>query len=77
MHTVKDEQIIAETHDTDEPIFVFRAKDLLSLLALKKYQEVTEAYSGDDHEFAEGVAHKIHDFIDWQRANSDKVKLPD
>ncbi len=60
-----------------EPYFVFRAKDLLSTLVLKRYQELVDDYQGDDQSHAMTIAEQISNFIAWQKANPNKVKLPD
>lgn len=73
----RDKKILYETRDTDEPIFIFRAKDILSMFALKEYDRVVEMYQGDDHEFQGHIVDRIAEFRDWQRNNADKIKLPD
>lgn len=73
----RDKKILYDATQSDEPIFIFRAKDILSMFALAKYAEVVELYQGDDHDFQQHVMTRISEFKDWQRANADKIKLPD
>lgn len=77
MLSERDQKILNETSQTDEPIFIFRAKDILSMFPLKEYERRVEDYAGDDHEFQLHVATRIAEFRDWQRNNADKIKLPD
>lgn len=73
----RDKKILAETKETDEPIFIFRAKDILSMFPLKEYERRVEDYAGDDHEHLMAISVRITEFRDWQRNNADKIKLPD
>ena len=59
----------------DMPIFVIKAKDALSVPALKHYKEKCE-----DHgltEQARQVDYAIYEFRQWQDENIDDTKLPD
>jgi hypothetical protein len=56
----------------DEPIFIFRAKDQISLVALVAYSNMC---SDDLHRKV--ILGRLQDFIAWQEANLDKVKEPD
>lgn len=60
----------------DEPVFVFRAKDILSVFALEAYADLVEKYNGQGKQGAT-LYESIQAFRDWQRANPDKIKLPD
>lgn len=73
----RDERIVRQCRETNEPYIIFRAKDILSLFALLEYERQIEHFQGDDHEFAEELAERIQEFKQWQRANPDKIKLPD
>ena len=77
MLSERDKKILFETRNTDEPIFIFRAKDILSIFPLKEYERRVEDYAGDDHEFQQHIATRIAEFKDWQRANPEQIKLPD
>lgn len=59
-----------------EPIFIFRAKDILSTMVLQQYASLLETYS-PYAEIMEATVQKINDFRDWQHANPSAVKLPD
>jgi len=78
MLTAKDQKIIDECSGTDEPIFVFRAKDKLSLKILLYYRLQCgdrEKFISKDH--VAGIKHRIVDFEIWQTNNPDKTSLPD
>lgn len=75
--TPRDRKILQETEDTDEPIFIFRAKDILSLFPLNKYERVVEQFGPSDHEMQMGIRARISEFKDWQHANVGRVKYPD
>lgn len=60
----------------DEPYFVFRAKDILSSFGLEAYLTVVEKFDPTGEQ-AESLVHTINQFRTWQKANPDKVKLPD
>lgn len=68
-------EIIDHLHD-DEPVFVFRAQDILSVFALEAYAELIEKYDGQGKQ-AMSLSHAIQDFRYWQKANPQWVKLPD
>lgn len=72
----KAAKIIAECAQTGEPVFVFRAKDLLSIFALKEYEKVNELY-GAPPEMGETIATNIQRFVEWQHANRERVRFPD
>lgn len=59
-----------------EPFFVFRAKDILSTMALDEYAKLVERYGPLSGQL-QSIGDAIHDFQQWQRDNPDKVKLPD
>ena len=73
----RDKKILFDATQTDEPIFIFRAKDIISMFALKEYERVVEMYQGDDHEFLQHVSTRIAEFKDWQREHPEEIKLPD
>ena len=59
-----------------EPVFILRAQDLVSLVAIDEYGGACdEAGVSDDHLVA--IAEVYKDFDEWQENNSDKTKLPD
>lgn len=59
-----------------EPFFVFRAKDVLSTMALDEYAKIVERY-GPLSEQLQSIGDAIVAFQQWQRSNPSKVKLPD
>lgn len=70
-------KILEAVRGTDEPVFIFRAKDMLSVQVINFYAKLVEEYQGDDAEMGESVQHALMDFRNWQKANTDKVRLPD
>jgi len=74
--TERDIKIIKDAEEQGIPIFVFTAKDKLSIETLAQYHDWTEE-DGCSEEFVKGVDARIDEFANWRNANSDKVKLPD
>lgn len=65
-------------NDSDEPCMIFRAQDVLSLAAIDGYIEAANDSNTDaPEEFIELLSKCRADFVAWQEANPDKVKLPD
>ena len=74
--TPKDKKIIEDSEAKGIPIFVFTAKDLLSLDLITFYQQMCmKARCPDNH--VAGVEDRIQEFREWRAANLDQVKLPD
>lgn len=73
----KGHRIVADCSRSGEPFFVLRAKDLLSVPAIKQYLNSLSDYEGDDPTHVMQVAEILQQFKTWQRANADKVRLPD
>ena len=67
---------ILESVTADEPIFVFRAKDILSTMVLLHYLTLVESYNPHSEQ-CESITRWIDQFRKWQHANPEKVKLPD
>jgi hypothetical protein len=60
----------------DEPVFILRAKDILSVPAIARYQTLaTEAECGEG--FFRGLNEVIASFAEWQTNNAELVKKPD
>jgi hypothetical protein len=59
----------------DEPIFVLRAQDQFAPQAIDDYRFNVEGDAGS--EWFHDVGSIRNDFINWQRDNRDKVKVPD
>lgn len=69
-------QIVHECQKREEPVFVLRAKDRASVVALEAYYlMVSEA--GCNAEFAEEVRQIANNFHLWQAQNRDKTRIPD
>lgn len=73
----KGERIVRQCVASGEPFFVLRAKDLLSVGPLKAYRDAVDEYEGDDPSMVIGVTEQLEAFKRWQRANPDKIRLPD
>lgn len=73
----KAEKIFRECANTGEPIIIFRAKDILSLMVIAHYQHLLEMYIPENREFHARVAMKAQEVREWQSLNPSKVHLPD
>lgn len=62
--------------EEDEPIFVFRAKDILSTFALDEYAKLVEKFNPHSPQLNSLVEATIQ-FREWQRDHPSLVKLPD
>jgi hypothetical protein len=60
----------------DEPIIVFRAKDILSTMVLLDYISLLGKYVPGTIIEADALE-KLEEFRSWQVNNPDKVRLPD
>ncbi len=63
----------------DEPIFIIRAQDKYSIDTLGEYIGLVIARSkgADLGDWVGEVSSIGQTFVDWQKANIDKVKVPD
>jgi hypothetical protein len=65
----------------DEPIFIIRAQDRFSVKLIQYYRKMVRDGSKVEvkklFSWYENVGSVISDFINWQRDNRDKVKVPD
>lgn len=73
----KTRQILRDAEAAGEPIFVFRAKDLLSVMVINHYLALLENYIPAEAPICEGVVDDLNLFRHWQLAHSDLVRLPD
>ncbi len=78
---VHDEEVYADIRELlyipkDEPIFIIRAKDQVSVLVLMNYLAHAKK-AGCSNEFLAEIAHIGNDFTDWRLKNPGKVKVPD
>lgn len=74
--TTKDKKIIEDSEARGIPIFVLTAKDFISVSAIDAYRNLCKAEECDQAHIAE-IGTRIDEFREWQKANPDKVKLPD
>jgi len=74
--TGKAGEILRKVVGTDEPIAIFRARDLLSIFALQAYAEALEKY-GAHYDQQESWSVVRDDFRLWQNAHTSRVRLPD
>ena len=72
----KTKKIIDEVTRTDEPIFIIRANDKLSIEILFKYLQ-TATNAECDREFLEDMLNVISNFQSYQQVNKTKIKIPD
>ena len=72
----KDQKIIFEAKCNGTPIFVFTAKDALSIDAISEYYLQCKK-NGCNSQHIEEIQERIKEFSDWQTQNPAKVKLPD
>jgi hypothetical protein len=64
----------------NEPIFILRAQDKFSVDAITQYKAIVhnQTIIGEESsEWTEELGSIRNDFINWQRDNRDKVKVPD
>ena len=57
----------------NEPLFLFRATDPLTVTAIKMYTALAE-FLGADYEFIDQLTDHAERIENWQRENSDLVK---
>lgn len=60
----------------DEPVFVLRAKDVLSYGAIMNYQSMAVSRRCPE-EFIGGLDNVLETFAEWADTNADKMKVPD
>lgn len=60
-----------------EPYFVFRAKDIFSVMAITEYLRIVEQYGPEDHEMQRGICQALAQFKEWQGQNVNLVRYPD
>ena len=73
----KAEKIIAEVAESGEPIFILRAKDIFSVMAVARYIGMLEEYGPDAHDMTVGATEQQNVMKAWQRANVERVRYPD
>ena len=77
-HDLKYGQVTTEHGDIpdDEPVIVFRARDVNTLAVLSHYLKVCDQ-GGSPPRHLRLIAQTLFHFASWQEANQDKVRLPD
>lgn len=73
----KSVRIAHECYGTGEPFFVLRAKDIFSVMAVRKYAELVESYGPIDYDFQEQLEEQVQRLRDWQVEHPHDVKYPD
>ncbi len=74
--TEKDKRIIEDSETNGTPIFVFTAKDKISVEVLLAYEQACY-HNGCPKAHCDGLIDRITEFENWQKANPSKTKLPD
>lgn len=70
-------RIVEECLASGEPYFVFRAKDIFSLMILGEYAHLIERYLPEAHEMSQGIADAQASFHTWQVLNPHRLRYPD
>ncbi len=73
----KAQHILEKVKGTDEPIFILRARDLLSVPTILKYLELYGEFMPRTVDFEASVVNAVEGFRQWQQDNPDKVRWPD
>lgn len=61
---------------TDEPLFLLRAQDQAAPAAVHAYLDAAQ-FNGAAAEHQDGITRAAIEFVQWQAANPNKVKVPD
>jgi hypothetical protein len=60
----------------DEPLFIIRGQDAAAVPAIRAYA-LKASYAGASDEFVQQVEQQAEAISQWQKANPDRVKVPD
>lgn len=60
----------------DEPVIVFRARDLMTKGLLERYDQLCRE-AGSPQRHLDLIEKTYNTFLDWQRDNPGKVRVPD
>ena len=71
----KDEKILKDAEEQNIPVFVFTAKDMLSVQAMMEYRELCKIFCDQKH--VDAVNARIVEFLNWQEKNIDFIDIPD
>lgn len=61
----------------DEPIFILRAQDIVTVSTIHAYAMYAKEAGQEDEAWLEHVRADASEFSEWQAENADRVKLPD
>lgn len=73
----KAAKIIEACAKTDEPIFVLRAQDIFSVMAIGSYVDLLAKFAPGDYDMEESLVELITEFKTWQRNHISEVRYPD
>lgn len=73
----KTGRILEACRASGEPIFVLRAKDILSNMVIAEYLEKVDKYTPTNHKLQGQVAEILDQFLEWQKSNMNQVRYPD
>jgi len=73
----KGERIVHQCLQDDEPFFVFRARDIFTIMVLKHYMKIVEDYGPDDPDFQSTIVDFITELRMWQSIHPRQVRYPD
>jgi hypothetical protein len=75
--TPRNKKIIEDSERENIPILVFTAKDKLAMNTLADYYHSSCLTAKCNPEFMADLNARIAEFRTWQKANPDRVKVPD
>lgn len=75
MKTAKE--IIEKARDNNEPIFIVRAKDYYSLVAVQSYDIAIQRDCVLSNDFKDEIHQICEDFVNWRFENKEQVRKPD
>ena len=70
-------RMVDEAGFEGEPVFVIRAKDLLSVPVITEYIDMMRRFGSADPVFEEDMRNIRAEFIAWQKDNPERVRYPD
>lgn len=72
------DKIIEDCRANNEPIFLLRAKDKFSVVAIRAYlRKLSETENKIEPSFYDEIESFLCEFEEWQRSNISNVKIPD
>lgn len=73
----KGEKIVADCLLHDEPFFVFRGRDIFTLMVIRRYLRSLEEIGPDDPDMQASVVDWLNNLRKWQAAHIGYVRYPD